>query len=150
MAAYINATSAISSQNTFDEKSYMLEGLYAEEEYLKAVEPNYREYLDPKMARRMARIIKMGVTTSNKCLLNTKEIPGAIILGTGLGCLQDTARFLTDIIETEEGLLSPTAFIQSTHNTIAGQIALLINCPNHNFTFANRGFSFELGLRYKL
>jgi len=147
MRAYINATSAISPQSTFDVDNYIEELIPSEIDYLKAIEPNYRDFLDPKMARRMARIIKMGVATSNKCLESLAgNTPGAIILGTGLGCLQDTAKFLKDIVETEEGLLSPTAFIQSTHNTIAGQIALLIGCTSHNFTYANRGFSFENAL----
>lgn len=147
MKAYINATSAISPQSTFIEDCYLQELIPSELDYLKGTKPNYRDFLDPKMARRMARIIKMGVATSNKCLENlVDDIPGAIIIGTGLGCLQDTAKFLKDIVETEEGLLSPTAFIQSTHNTIAGQIALIIGCTNHNFTYANRGFSFENAL----
>ena len=147
MGVYINATSAISSQSTFDEAEYLENWHGVEADYLKALEPSYRDYLDPKMARRMARIIKMGVATSSKCLSKLKgQSPDAIIIGTGLGCLQDTARFLKDIIETNEGLLSPTAFIQSTHNTIAGQIALLIGCENHNYTYANRAFSFENAL----
>ncbi|MDH5474134.1 MAG: beta-ketoacyl synthase chain length factor [Cyclobacteriaceae bacterium] len=147
MKAYINATSSISSQSTLNEENYLEEWIPIEADYHKAVDPNYRDFLDPKMARRMARIIKMGVVTSSKCLEELQNnSPGAIIIGTGLGCLQDTAKFLKDIVETEEGLLSPTAFIQSTHNTIAGQIALLIGCTNHNFTYANRGFSFENAL----
>ncbi len=46
-------------------------------------------------------------------------MPGAIITGTALGCLEDTVTFLTRMIELNEELLPPTAFIQSTHNTVA-------------------------------
>src|SRR5690606_20919558 len=70
----------------------------------------------------------------------------AIIVGTGLGCLTDTQRFLSDLCTSKEGVLSPTAFIQSTHNTIAGQIALLLNCNGYNSTYSDRNHSFEQAL----
>src|SRR5690606_24630353 len=40
----------------------------------------------------------------------------------------------------------PTPFIQSTHNTIGGQIALMLGCKNYNFTYVHRGHSFESSL----
>lgn len=119
----------------------------SEKEYFQAIEPEYKEIIDPKLSRRMARIIKMGVAASSKSLAAaTVSKPEAIVVGTGLGCLQDTEKFLADIIENNENLPSPTAFIQSTHNTIAGQIALVLNCYAHNFTFVQRGHSFECAL----
>jgi 3-oxoacyl-(acyl-carrier-protein) synthase len=147
MKAYITSTAAISPQSTLDEKNYLENLKFPEKEFLEALEPEYREFIDPKLSRRMARIIKMGVTTAKVCLDRAGiKMPGAIIVGTGLGCLQDTEKFLVDLLENKEGLLSPTSFIQSTHNTIAGQIALTLNCTNHNFTFTQRGHSFENSL----
>jgi 3-oxoacyl-[acyl-carrier-protein] synthase II len=43
-------------------------------------------------------------------------------------------------------MLNPTSFIQSTHNTVGAQIALLVKCYGYNNTFAHRGFSFENAL----
>lgn len=152
MRAYINGTSAISPQPTFDEAAYLQDLVKPEKEYFQALEPEYRQYIDPKLSRRMARIIKMSVAASMKSLQQAGLTqpglaqPEAITIGTGLGCLQDTEKFLTEMVETGEGLLSPTAFIQSTHNTIAGQIALLLGCSAHNFTFVQRAFSFERAL----
>ncbi|AHM59734.1 3-oxoacyl-ACP synthase [Flammeovirgaceae bacterium 311] len=157
MRAYITGTSAISPQPTFEQEHYLQQLVVPGQAYLAALEPDYRQYIDPKLSRRMARIIKMSVATARKSLEHSGQepagagpgaeaLPGAIIVGTGLGCLQDTEKFLAEIVETREGLLSPTAFIQSTHNTIAGQIALLLGCPHHNFTFVQRGFSFERAL----
>jgi hypothetical protein len=60
-----------------------------------------------------------------------------------MGCLQDTELFLTKMVEQDEQMLTPTAFIQSTHNTVSGQIALLAGCYGHNLTFVQRGHSFE-------
>ncbi|MBW3545761.1 MAG: beta-ketoacyl synthase chain length factor [Bacteroidetes bacterium] len=147
MRAYINGASAISPQPTFDEAAYLQELVKPEKEYFQALEPEYRQYIDPKLSRRMARIIKMSVAAAMKSLQQAGITqPEAITIGTGLGCLQDTEKFLTEMVETSEGLLSPTAFIQSTHNTIAGQIALLLGCSAHNFTFVQRAFSFERAL----
>lgn len=148
MRTYITGTSSISPQLTFDHERYLQEIMVPEQEYFKALEPDYKQYIDPKQSRRMARIIKMSMVAAQNCLEKAGiEHPGAIIVGTGLGCLQDTEKFLTDIVENDEGLLSPTSFIQSTHNTIAGQIALVLSCPNHNFTYVQRGHSFESALQ---
>jgi 3-oxoacyl-[acyl-carrier-protein] synthase II len=50
------------------------------------------------------------------------------------------------MVENKEELLTPTAFIQSTHNTVGAQIALMLKCHNYNNTFVHRGFSFESAL----
>ena len=94
----------------------------------------------------MSRIIKMGVRRM-ECLKEAGvENPGAIITGTAYGCLADTESFLTKMVENKEELLTPTAFIQSTHNTVGAQIALMLKCHNYNNTFVHRGFSFENAL----
>jgi hypothetical protein len=67
-------------------------------------------------------------------------------VGTAYGCLQDTERFLDKMVTQEEQMLTPTAFIQSTHNTVSGQIALLAKCNGHNLTYVHRGHSFEHAL----
>lgn len=147
MEAYIKSTAAISPQSTFSSEDYLKEMVVPEGEYLKCAEPDYKDFIDPKLSRRMARIIKMGVSAAIKSLRDAGvENPGAIIIGTGLGCLKDTERFLTDLIENNEGVLSPTPFIQSTHNTIGGQIALMLGCNHYNFTYVHRGHSFESSL----
>jgi hypothetical protein len=99
------------------------------------------------VARRMSRIVKMGVCAALKCLKEADiAVPDAIITGTGLGCLEDTEKFLSSIYANDERLLNPTPFIQSTHNTVAGAIALAIKCNNYNSTYTHRGFSFESAL----
>ncbi|UII22956.1 beta-ketoacyl synthase chain length factor [Fulvivirga ligni] len=148
MKVYIKSTSAITPQFTFDQSSYLKEWLTQEGPFLSAHEPDYKALINPRLLRRMSRIIKMGVATSLQALKDANvENPGAIIVGTGLGCIQDTEKFLVDILESKEGILSPTAFIQSTHNTVAGQIALLLKCTEDNFTYVNRGHSFENSLQ---
>jgi 3-oxoacyl-(acyl-carrier-protein) synthase len=92
----------------------------------------------------MSRIIKMGIAAGKICLEDAQcPMPDAIITGTGFGCIEDTEKFLTTMIRNNEELLTPTSFIQSTHNTVSAQIALLLKCHNYNFTYVHRGASFE-------
>jgi 3-oxoacyl-[acyl-carrier-protein] synthase II len=147
MAIYIKGVGCISPQKTFE--GNFLDELKAHEGPLMlSVEPDYKSYINPTMIRRMSKILKMGVVSAIMCLKDAKvEIPDAIISGTGLGCIVDTDKFLTALIENEEQMLTPTSFIQSTHNTISAQIALIIKCLNYNYTYVHRGFSFESSVR---
>ena len=45
-------------------------------------------------------------------------------------------RFLQDMIDSNEQQLKPTPFIQSTHNTIASQIAILTGNHGYNSTYS--------------
>src|SRR5690606_5551866 len=111
------------------------------------VDPDYKQWIDVKQIRRMSRVVKMGVAAANLSLEAAGlTAPDAIITGTAYGCLDDTGVFLKKMVEQQEEMLTPTAFIQSTHNTVAGQIALLLQCHGYNNTFVNRGFSFENAL----
>lgn len=111
---------------------------------LRAVEPDYAKVIDPKMLRRMSRIIRMGVAAAMECLAGAT--PDAIVTGTAYGCLEDTTVFLDRMVVNNEEMLTPTAFIQSTHNTVGAQIALILGCHGYNNTFVHRGFSFEHAL----
>ena len=139
---YIRATAAISPQSSFEQ--ILSDPARVGSNRLRCAEPDYTKLIDPKMIRRMSRIIKMGVAAAMQSLAEAGEkMPDAIIAGTAYGCLGDTEVFLQKMVEQEEQLLTPTAFIQSTHNTVAAQIALLLKCHNYNNTFVQRGFSFE-------
>jgi len=70
----------------------------------------------------------------------------AIITGTGMGCIEDSDKFLKAIIDNKEAFLTPTSFIQSTHNTVGAQIALGLQCKAYNFTYVNGAVSFESAL----
>ncbi len=140
--------SALSAQSTFDESDFLEKPDQSEGKFLKIIEPDYSELIEPRSSRRMSNVVKMGVAAARRALNKASvDMPDAVVVGTGLGCSTDTEKFLKDMIEGDEGTLSPTAFIQSTHNTIAGQIALLLNCTAYNFTYTNRGHSFENALK---
>lgn len=144
---FINGLGLISPQKTIDNTHFLEEIVNVESRLIKCQEPVYKEYVSGDMVRRMSRLIKMGVASSKICLQDAGcIIPDAIITGTGLGCIEDTEKFLTNMIRNKEELLTPTSFIQSTHNTVSAQIALLLKCHNYNFTYCHRGFSFETAL----
>ena len=148
MEAFINGSSAISPQDTFAGGRLLQEVKeYSNVRYLRCLEPAYSSFIDPMASRRMSRIIKMGVCSALKCLKESGVAnPDAIITGTGMGCVEDTGKFLLSIYDNEEKLLNPTPFIQSTHNTVAAAIALLLKCNSYNSTYGHRGFSFESAL----
>jgi len=144
---YIRATGNISAQKTFGHPPFLAEAVEFSGNRLACTEPDYRDIIDPKLIRRMSRIIRMGVAAATECLQEAKlSKPDAIITGTAYGCLDDTGSFLTKMVEFKEELLTPTAFIQSTHNTIGAQIGLMLQCNNYNNAFVHRGFSFESAL----
>lgn len=116
--------------------------------YLSACEPDYKGIItNATLRRRMSRIVKMGVACGLECIdgMASENIQG-IITATGLGCLADTEKFLSTLIENEERMLNPTPFIQSTFNTIGAQIALFRQIHAYNMTYVHRGLSFESAL----
>jgi 3-oxoacyl-[acyl-carrier-protein] synthase II len=144
MKAYIRSAAAISAQNTFGDKPFLTDIIEYQSTRLKAIEPDYKAYIDVKLIRRMSHVIKMGVAAALETLKQANiDQPDAIITGTAMGIMEDTVTFLTRIIELNEEMLPPTAFIQSTHNTVAAQIALMLKCHNYNNTFVHKGISFE-------
>ena len=144
MEIYIRGLANISPQETFNNSAFLEEPIEYNSAFFLSKEPSYRDFIDPIQSRRMGRIIKMGIASAMVALKDANvEMPDAIITGTGLGCLEDTEKFLTAMIKNNEQFLTPTSFIQSTHNTVSGQIALLLHCNNYNSTYVHRGFSFE-------
>ena len=153
---YINGLGNVSPQKTISSNHFLEAPLSYENNQLRCPDPGYKEFIPAEMIRRMGRIIKMGVAAAKLCLRDAgagandftgREItPDAIITGTGLGCMEDTEKFLASMIKNNEEFLTPTSFIQSTHNTVAGQIALLLKCHGYNFTYVHRGISFESAL----
>lgn len=147
MKIYIQTTAAISPQQTFRQETFLEEPVVYTGNRLQTIEPDYTKLIDTKSLRRMSRVIKMGVTTASACLQDAGETnPGAIITGTAFGCMEDSDFFLKQLIERNEDAPPPTPFIQSTHNTVGAQIALMLKCHNYNNTFAHGGVAFENAL----
>ncbi|MCV9387182.1 beta-ketoacyl synthase chain length factor [Reichenbachiella ulvae] len=115
---------------------------------LALLEPNYKDFIPPAMIRRASKMMKMSLASSQACMQQAGvEDLGAIIVGSGLGCLMDTEKFLKSSILAEEGsLIPPLSFIQSGHNSVSGQIALQLKNQRYNMTHVQKGLSFEYAL----
>jgi len=144
---YINGLGSISAQETFD--SVFLEKAEINEidNVLSLKTPIYKDFISPVAIRRMARGVKNGIVASAMAMkeANVSSVD-AIITGTGMGCIEDSDKFLKAIIDNKEAFLTPTSFIQSTHNTVGAQIALGLQCKAYNFTYVNGAVSFESAL----
>ncbi|HEX5152947.1 MAG TPA: beta-ketoacyl synthase chain length factor [Parafilimonas sp.] len=144
MKIYIRSASCISPQQTFHGQLFFNDAEEYTANLLKVIEPDYKKIFDAKLLRRMSRIVRVALAAATSCLKEAgKENVDAIVTGTAYGCMEDSETFLKKIVEQEEQMLSPTSFIQSTHNTVGAQIALFLKCHNYNNTFVHRGFSFE-------
>lgn len=141
--AYINGIGSITIQN----QDKLVIPDISESKYICCQDPDFSVFIPPMVARRMSKIIKRAIASSKMALSDAGlEMPDAIISGTGLGCIEDTEKFLSAMIQNNETLLQPTHFIQSTHNTISSQIAMQLKCYGYNNTFSHLSISFESAL----
>ena len=144
---YINGIGCVSAQDSSDNELGLQNFVALTENVAPLQKPDYKKYIKPTMIRRMSVGVKMGVVASSMALKEANlEMPEAIITGSGMGCLRDSEKFLKNIIDNEEQFLTPTAFIQSTHNTVGGQIALGLACKAYNVTYVHDATSFETSL----
>jgi 3-oxoacyl-(acyl-carrier-protein) synthase len=107
-----------------------------------------REFVSPGEARRMTRLMKAATITSLKALQEAGvESPDAIITATAYGMLETSEKFLIDMLENGEETLSPTLFMQSTHNTLSSAIAIRTKCHGYNMTYTQGKDSLDWALR---
>ena len=106
-----------------------------------------REFVKPMEARRMGKLMKASLLSSLKALKQAGvDRPDAIITGTALGCWENSEALLLQIKEEGEVMLSPTNFMQSTHNTISSNIAIRLGCHGYNVTYTQGSDSLEWAL----
>ena len=109
---------------------------------------DYKEYISPKEGRRMGKLMKAATLTSLMALREARiECPDAIITATANGMLETSEKFLVDMVDNGEETLSPTLFMQSTHNTIGSAIAIRTQCHGYNITYTQGKDSMKWALR---
>jgi 3-oxoacyl-(acyl-carrier-protein) synthase len=106
-----------------------------------ATEPSYAGLIPNGILRRMGKSNRMA--TGSAMPLLSKYSTDGIIIGTTDGGMNDCHRFLDQIINYEEGILTPTAFVQGSPNSVAGGLALMSANDGYNITHSNKGLSFE-------
>lgn len=146
MSMYIQAAAHISIQEPLSE-AWLRNPIRYTERLVRSIEPDFKEFINSTESRRKGKILKRALATSLSVVRKTGiDQPDAIISGTGLGCIENTEKFLSAMVRDGEMYLHPTYFMQSTHNTISSQIALHLKCNKYNNTYVQRGISFESSL----
>ncbi|MDR2145479.1 MAG: beta-ketoacyl synthase chain length factor [Tannerella sp.] len=146
MSIFIQSANQISVQQPLTDE-WFENPVFHTESRVHFQDPDFKQYLSPLQSRRMCNLLKRAVVLSKKTLKDANvEIPDAIVSGTGLGCIENTEKFLSSISENHEQFLQPTYFMQSTHNILSSTIAIELKCHGYNNTFVHRGVSFEHAL----
>lgn len=141
--AFIRHIDSITHQSSFQQENCW-DQLRVLDDDSPVIAPDYKAWINPLALRRLSTILRMGIATA-KSVSGGNEFD-AISYGTSLGCLTDTEKFLQVINTVSGDVFSPTAFIQSTHNTIAGQISLELKNHAYNMTHTQNTLSFEVAL----
>jgi len=106
-----------------------------------------RDYVKPLEARRMGKLMKSSLLSSLKALRKAGITqPDAIITGTAYGCMENSEQLLIQLMNEGETMLKPTAFMQSTHNTIGSNIAIWLGCHGYNVTYTQENDSMKWAL----
>ena len=142
---YILDAISISPQNTYEGNFSSLPIEIFEGNQYWAKEPKYKGMVPLNLLRRMSKSVRMGVGTGIPLIQKNEKMDG-IIIGSANGSIEKSISFLNQIVEYKEGTLTPTDFVQSTSNSIAGTLALLGNVRAYNNTHVNNGISFESAL----
>lgn len=143
---FIQAAEQISIQQPLSEQ-WMEEPLRYQDLLVKAINPSFRDYMSPGEVRRMGNLMKRALVTALKVLEETGiEHPDAIITGTSIGSLDYTEKFLDAMVENGEEALSPTYFMQSTHNTVGATLGIHTKTHGYNTTYSHGDLSFDLTL----
>lgn len=142
---YITDLYAISPQKTHDLSFEQGDWQVLNQYIYTALEPSYQDLIPNAQLRRMGKAVRMGIGVSLPLLARNPK-PDGIIFGTANGGLEDCIKFLNQIVEYNEGTLTPTNFVQSTPNALAGQVALLSENQGYNMTHVNGSLAFESAL----
>lgn len=109
------------------------------------IEPSYGTLIPGGLLRRMGKSVRMGVGAGLPLIRQNPGLDG-IILATANGGLEDCLKFLNQVVEYKEGTLTPTNFVQSTPNAIAGNLALMSRNTGYNITHVHEGLAFECAI----
>lgn len=80
--------------------------------------------LTPNQRRRLSRLQQMALITARRSHAPNSSQRVAVVIGTGLGCLEDAGTFIENLISKDEREPMPSRFPNSVHNSPAGQVAI--------------------------
>ncbi len=142
---YITALKTISPQPTYDESFFEGNHIVHSGNKYRVTEPDYTGIINPGLLRRMGKSIRIGIGAGIPLIRNRKDID-AIIIASSEGGQEESIKFLNQILDYNEGPLTPTNFIQSNPNALAGTLALMSQNNCYNITHVHKGNAFECSL----
>jgi hypothetical protein len=144
---YIHGSACISPRFS-DEAADLMDARHAEvagDNRLVVAEPAYPG-IPVNLLRRMGKAGRMGTGVCLPLMEKRSEPVTGIILGTANGGIEDSFRFLQQMVDYNEEALSPGAFVQSTANSFASQLSLMTGNRGYNNTHVHGGLAFEQAL----
>jgi len=138
---YVHQINCISPQQTFNITD-IEQLLLPVNKKLNVIEPVYQD-IPKNSLRRMGKTVRIGIAAAMEIIKQAERFDG-IVIGTGNGGMEDSIIFLKQVIEYNEGLLTPAHFVQSTSNAVASQLSLASVNRGYNITHVHRGLAFEM------
>ena len=99
--------------------------------------------------RRISRISRMALCVAHQALEQaglTDSPEVGVVLGTGLGALEETVDFMDQIIQEGAGAATPGLFPSSVMNVAAAQVSMVFGLRGYNTTVNHKEVSAELAL----
>lgn len=140
---------SISPQLFLHQKEETVINYHTPKNILLCSEPDLKAYIPMNQLRRMGKAVRIGTACSLilRDRITQDHQPDAIIIATANGGLEDCVKFLKQIVTFGDASLTPTNFVQSTPNAVAGNIGLSDRNHAFNITHVNNSFSFVDALR---
>ncbi len=146
MGFYVNGLAQISIQAPLRDEWMEQPNDYAQT-HVRAIEPDFKDYISPATALRMPLIVKRAIVTSVEALRCAGIVqPDTILSATGIGDTEGLERYLQTLSSQGEGLLQPTHFMSSPCSLVAVELAKALGCNAYNNTHIQRNISFESAL----
>lgn len=102
--------------------------------------------LSPNQRRRLGRLIQMALIAARRSHKPDSGQRLAVVLGTGMGCLEDAEAFIENLIAKDEREPMPARFPNSVHNALASQVAIDQKALGLNSAPTSGEISFECAL----
>ncbi|HEY2952235.1 MAG TPA: beta-ketoacyl-[acyl-carrier-protein] synthase family protein [Verrucomicrobiae bacterium] len=102
--------------------------------------------LTPNQRRRLSRMVQMALIAARRSHALDSSRRLAVAMGTGLGCLEEGAVFIENVISNDERAPMPSRFSGSVHNAAAAQVAIDLGAHAMNSAPTAGEISFECAL----
>ena len=99
---------------------------------------NWKEYIPVLVGRRLTPQMRSLLIAAKQAIEQSGiDVPDAIITGTDWGCIHNSVQLLQQLTTEGETSLSPTLFMQSTHNTPSSLVAIQTCNHGYNATYSH-------------